>query len=80
MIVVDATAAFIVADRQEKGQALPQLNSSRISPLLAILGLVVASFAVDEELDTADGDGADEEHVNVTALMQNKLQDKPKYH
>jgi hypothetical protein len=48
--------------------------------LLTILSLVIARFTVDEELDTADGDGADEEHVNVTALVHDKLQDKPKDH
>ena len=34
---------------------------------------MVAGFAVYEELDTADGDCADEDHVDVTALMQNNF-------
>lgn len=48
--------------------------------LLAVLSFVVAGFTVNEELNTADGNRADEEHMNVTTLVHDKLQDKPKDH
>jgi hypothetical protein len=79
-VLVDATSAFIVADGWEKGQAWRCPIGGENGDLLAILGFVIASFAVDKNLDAGDGKRANQDHVDVTTLMQNKLQNKPKYH
>jgi hypothetical protein len=80
MFLVDATAAFIVADGWEKGQAWRRSIFAGSGHLLAILGLMIASFSIDQNLHAEDGKCADEDHVDVTTLVQNKLQNKPKDH
>ena len=41
---------------------------------------MISGVAVRDELNNQDTNCGDEEHVNVAALMQNKLADQPNYH
>ena len=41
---------------------------------------MVSVFALRNEFDNSDGNRGDENHMNVTALMQNKLQEDPDHH
>lgn len=41
---------------------------------------MIAILAFRDQLDNSDRNGGDNNHVNVTALMQNKLQEDPEHH
>ena len=41
---------------------------------------MISILAFRNELDNSDRNCGDDQHMNVTALMQNKLQHEPEYH
>ena len=41
---------------------------------------MIAIFAFRDQLDNSDRNCGDDEHMNVTALVQNKLQEDPDHH
>ena len=66
--LIDATAAFIVAERQQKGQAShPLKRRGDLFVLLVILG-----FAVGSELHNKYGNRSDQDDVNIASFMQKK--------
>jgi len=78
-LVAIAPVSVLVDPRRlvEGGKVHPNLS---LALLLVVGSLMVSIFAFRNELDNGDRNCCDNNHVNVTALMLNKLQEQPEHH
>src|SRR5215210_3098044 len=85
--LIDATLAFIVAERDEKGQVCGSWMSTRLAckesdirDLFFLLGpLVILRMAVASTLHNKNRNRRDQDDVNVTAFMQKNSKHQPHY-
>ena len=69
-------------DRTRTGRDwfLTVTDAKTVEYLSVVGSLMVSILAFGKELDNGDRNGSNDDHMNVTALTQNKLQENPERH